>query len=152
MTTFGNGAGKTATRKAVSQRAIMAKQARAQEHASRANGLDTGWTVFSYMISGMVAYGGIGWLIGRAVHVGLLFPLGMVAGLGISVGFIIYRFGRQASVERRFGAPGSVEHRYGTSAAGNGTSAAGVRGDGSPRSPRGSGGTVPPGQRAAGRE
>ena len=65
-----------------------------QEAASRALGLSTGWNVFSYLISGMVAYGAIGWLVGRAVHVSLLFPIGMVVGLGISVGWIIYRYGR----------------------------------------------------------
>jgi len=67
------------------------KQAAAQ---GRAQGLETGWTVFSYLLAGMAAYGGIGWLIGRAVHVPLLFPLGMLVGLGISVGYIIHRFGR----------------------------------------------------------
>jgi ATP synthase protein I len=61
----------------------------------RARGLDVGWTVFSYLIAGMLAYGGIGWLIGRAVHVSLLFPAGMLIGLAISTGFIIYRYGKQ---------------------------------------------------------
>jgi ATP synthase protein I len=62
--------------------------------ASRALGLSTGWNVFSYLIAGMLAYGGIGWLIGRAVHISLLFPLGMIVGLAISVGYVIYRYGR----------------------------------------------------------
>jgi ATP synthase protein I len=65
------------------------------EARSRAEGLGTGWTVFSYMLSGMAAYGGIGWLIGRAVHVPMLFPIGMLVGLAISVGFVIWRYGRQ---------------------------------------------------------
>ncbi len=73
------------------------KQAAAQ---GRAQGLETGWTVFSYLLAGMAAYGGIGWLIGRAVHVPLLFPIGMLVGLGISIGYIIHRFGRQQAVER----------------------------------------------------
>ena len=51
--------------------------------------------MFSYLLAGMAAYGGIGWLIGRAVHVPLLFPIGMLVGLGISLGYIIHRFGRQ---------------------------------------------------------
>jgi hypothetical protein len=71
---------------------------RAQKGAAaqgRARGLDIGWTVFGYLISGMAAYGGIGWLIGRAVHVALLFPVGMLVGLAISIGFIIYRYGKQ---------------------------------------------------------
>jgi F0F1-type ATP synthase assembly protein I len=74
-----------------------------QEQDSRVQGLDTGWTVFSYLIGGMVAYGGIGWGIGKAVHIALLFPLGMVVGLAISVGFVIYRYGRQGSAERMTG-------------------------------------------------
>jgi ATP synthase protein I len=76
------------------------KQAAAQ---GRAQGLEVGWEVFSYLLAGMAAYGGIGWLIGRAVHVPLLFPIGMLVGLGISIGYIIYRFGRQQAAER---APG----------------------------------------------
>jgi ATP synthase protein I len=60
----------------------------------RAQGLDTGWAVISYLIGGMIAYGGIGWLIGRAVHVPLLFPAGMLVGMAISIGYIIHRYGR----------------------------------------------------------
>jgi ATP synthase protein I len=73
---------------------------RAQKQAAargRAEGLDVGWTVSGYLISGMVAYGIIGWLIGRAVHVGFLFPVGMLVGLAISIGFIIYRYGVQGA-------------------------------------------------------
>jgi F0F1-type ATP synthase assembly protein I len=63
----------------------------------RVEGLNVGWTVFSYLLAGMAAYGGIGWLIGRAVHVPVLFPVGMLVGLAISIGFIIYRYGVQAA-------------------------------------------------------
>lgn len=78
------------------------KFAAAREAAAenRAKGLDIGWTVFGYLIAGMLAYGAIGWLIGRAVHVSLLFPIGMLAGLGISIGFIIYRYGKQGAASR----------------------------------------------------
>jgi hypothetical protein len=63
----------------------------------RALGLSTGWAVFSYLLSGMFAYGAIGWLIARATHITILFPVGMLVGLGISIGFIIYRYGIQGS-------------------------------------------------------
>ena len=86
MSDHGNGAARTAQDEAAAQ--------------GRAQGLETGWTVFSYLLAGMAAYGGIGWLIGRAVHVPLLFPIGMLVGLGISIGYIIYRFGRQQGPER----------------------------------------------------
>ena len=73
------------------------KQAAAE---GRALGLEAGWTVTSYLLAGMAAYGIIGWLIGRAVHVPVLFPLGMLLGLGISIAYIIHRFGRQQAAER----------------------------------------------------
>ena len=57
-------------------------------------GLGAGWEVVSYLLAGMAAYGGIGWLIGHAVHIGLLFPLGMGVGLAIALGWVIYRYGR----------------------------------------------------------
>lgn len=91
MTRDGNGA--------AVQRATSRTTSQTQEQDSRALGLNTGWTVISYLIGGMVAYGAIGWLIGRAVHVSLLFPLGMLTGLAISLGFVIYRFGRQESMQ-----------------------------------------------------
>jgi ATP synthase protein I len=88
----GNG-NKTITR---STRKTIAAEGRAQ-------GLDIGWTVFGYLAGGMLAYGLIGWLIGRAVHVPLLFPVGMLVGLAISIGYIIYRYGKQGAVEQAQG-------------------------------------------------
>jgi F0F1-type ATP synthase assembly protein I len=82
---------------------MSSKSNRAIDQAAaegRAQGLDTGWAVSGYLISGMIAYGGIGWLIGRAVHVSLLFPAGMLVGLAISIAFIIHRYGRQGAVAR----------------------------------------------------
>jgi F0F1-type ATP synthase assembly protein I len=55
--------------------------------------MGSGWTIFSYLISGMLAYGGIGWVIGHFTHVSLLFPIGMLVGLTISIGWIIYKYG-----------------------------------------------------------
>ena len=54
----------------------------------------SGYVIFSNLIAGMLAYGGIGWLIGHFTHVSMLFPIGMLVGLAISVGWIIYRYGR----------------------------------------------------------
>jgi hypothetical protein len=42
----------------------------------------------------MLVYGGIGWLVGRAVHIELLFPLGLAVGLGLALWWVIYRYGR----------------------------------------------------------
>ena len=73
------------------------------EAEGRAKGLNIGWTVFSYLLSGMAAYGAIGWLIGRAVHVEMLFPIGMLVGLAISLGFVIWRYGRNAGAGENAG-------------------------------------------------
>jgi ATP synthase protein I len=53
-----------------------------------------GYTVLSYLIAGIVVYGGIGWLVGRAVHSAALFPIGMLTGLVLSIGLVIHRYGR----------------------------------------------------------
>ena len=63
---------------------------RAGEHITAG----TGWNVFSYLIAGMLTYGGLGWLISHFTHISLFFPIGMLVGLAISVGWIIYRYGR----------------------------------------------------------
>jgi ATP synthase protein I len=68
---------------------------------TRALGLNTGWAVFSYLIAGMLAYGAIGWLISRATHIAILFPVGMLVGLGISLAFVIYRYGRAETLAAR---------------------------------------------------
>ena len=56
-----------------------------------------GLTFLSYMIGGMILYGGIGWLIGRWTHVAVLFPIGMIIGLALSVAMIIFRVTRSGS-------------------------------------------------------
>jgi len=81
------------------------RAAKASSAEGGAQGIGVGWTVFSYLIGGMVAYGGIGWLIGRAVHAAWPFPVGMLVGLGISLGYIIHRYGRQGAAEGGRGNP-----------------------------------------------
>jgi ATP synthase protein I len=58
-------------------------------------GASAGWSILSYMITGMVLYGGIGWLIGRWTHIAVLFPAGMLLGLGLALTMIILRYGRR---------------------------------------------------------
>ena len=59
------------------------------------NSSNAGWTIFSYLIAGMVFYGGLGWLIGHWTHIAVIFPIGMLVGLGIGVFAVIYKYGRQ---------------------------------------------------------
>ena len=64
-----------------------------------------GMTILSYLIAGIVAYGAIGWLIGRPTHLPILAPAGMLAGLGISLSLVIYRYGRSTPPRIRRLAP-----------------------------------------------
>ena len=60
-----------------------------------ANSSNAGWTIFGYRISGMLFYGGLGWLISRWTHITAIFPIGMLVGLGVGVFAVIYKYGRQ---------------------------------------------------------
>jgi ATP synthase protein I len=54
----------------------------------------SGYTYLSYLIGGMVLYGGLGWLIGRWTDLAVLFPIGMLTGLALAVALIIFRVTR----------------------------------------------------------
>lgn len=77
---------------------------------NRAAGLDTGLNVTGYLVGGIVAYGFIGWLAGRLIHASWPLPAGMLIGLAISTGYVIYRYGTAAgaaAASRRTGAAGA---------------------------------------------
>ena len=57
-------------------------------------GQNEAWSVFSYLISGMAVYGGIGWIAGRLTHISFLFPVGMLIGLILGIVLILYRYGK----------------------------------------------------------
>ncbi len=54
-----------------------------------------GWRILSYMFGGMILYGGIGWLVGRWTGITVLFPIGMILGIGLSIALIIFRVTRR---------------------------------------------------------
>lgn len=53
-----------------------------------------GWAITSYLIGGMICYGGIGWLIGRWTGIAVLFPIGILFGLGLALALVIFRYAR----------------------------------------------------------
>jgi F0F1-type ATP synthase assembly protein I len=57
-------------------------------------GANAGWSIFSYMIAGIIAYGGIGWLVARWTGHPSIFPIGMLVGLVLAIVAIMYRYGR----------------------------------------------------------
>lgn len=54
--------------------------------------------VLSYVLAGLLFYGGLGWLIGRWLHQSWILPVGMILGLAASVYLIVKRYGTDASV------------------------------------------------------
>src|SRR5215471_12296102 len=101
----------------MSETSVRGRRDTSVEAQSRAQGLNIGWTVFSYLLSGMAAYGLIGWLIGRAVGVPMLFPIGMLVGLAISLGFVIWRYGRPAGLGQQESSASDDDTKTGMSAA-----------------------------------
>jgi ATP synthase protein I len=57
-------------------------------------GQNVGMSIFSYLLSGMLVYGGLAWLIAHWTGLSLIFPLGMLFGLALAIGMVIYRYGR----------------------------------------------------------
>ncbi len=56
---------------------------------------DAGWAITSYLIGGMLFYGGLGWLIARWTgHQGILVPVGLLAGLAVGLVLVVLRYGR----------------------------------------------------------
>jgi ATP synthase protein I len=53
-----------------------------------------GWRVLSYLLGGMLIYGGLGWLISHWTGISVLFPLGMILGLGLGIATIAFRYTR----------------------------------------------------------
>lgn len=56
---------------------------------------NAGWVIISYLVAGMIIYGGLGWLIGQwtgAVRATSL--IGIMAGLVLAMALVIYRYGR----------------------------------------------------------
>jgi ATP synthase protein I len=55
---------------------------------------NAGWSVFSYLLSGMIFYGLVGWIVSRVTHLAIIFPVGMLVGLVLAIVLVIYRYGR----------------------------------------------------------
>ncbi|NHN56376.1 hypothetical protein G9U51_11365 [Calidifontibacter sp. DB0510] len=51
------------------------------------------WSVTSYLISGPLMLGGLGWLLDRWLHTGFLVLIGILAGMALSLYLIWFRYG-----------------------------------------------------------
>ena len=48
----------------------------------------------SYILAGLILYGGLGWLGDHYLHTEWMLPVGLIVGLGFSIYLIIKRYGR----------------------------------------------------------
>ena len=51
------------------------------------------WNVVSYLISGPVMVGGIGWVLDRWLGTGFFVPVGILAGMAVSLYLVWFRYG-----------------------------------------------------------
>jgi ATP synthase protein I len=53
------------------------------------------WSIVSYLLSGMVVWGGAGWLLDRWVGLdSVFFPIGLLLGIGAALYLVYVRYGR----------------------------------------------------------
>ena len=85
----------------------------------QSGGMDLGLRVLSYLISGVLVYGLLGWLGDHYLGTKFLLPIGIVAGAAFGAYVIIRRFGRlddaapAAGAEDRSSQTTVADHRYG---------------------------------------
>jgi ATP synthase protein I len=75
------------------QREPLQDQPRSQG-GEKLDGMNQGMRVLSYLISGVLVYGLLGWLGDHYLGTRFLLPVGIVGGAALGVFVIIRRFGR----------------------------------------------------------
>lgn len=56
-----------------------------------------GWAVLSYLLTGILLWGGLGWLGDELLGITFLLPVGMVLGFALAIYTIYVRYGRGAA-------------------------------------------------------
>ncbi len=57
-------------------------------------GADQGYRLLSIMIAGLLAYGGLGWLLDRWLGTAWFLPIGLVVGVALGIYLVVVKFGR----------------------------------------------------------
>jgi hypothetical protein len=53
------------------------------------------WNVVSYLISGPVTFGGVGWALDSWLNTGVFIPVGILAGMTVSLYLVWFRYGTE---------------------------------------------------------
>lgn len=67
---------------------------RSRARSDEADGVNQGLTVLSYLIAGVLVWGGAGWIADRVLDTAFLTPLGIVTGAAAAIYLVIKRFGQ----------------------------------------------------------
>ncbi len=67
-----------------------------EEKPSQQRGTEDGMVVLSYILAGLLFYGGLGWLGDHLWKTSWLLPLGLILGLACSTYLIVKRYGSGA--------------------------------------------------------
>jgi len=60
----------------------------------QSSGANDGWTMVGYLISGILVFGGIGWLVDRGLHAnGIPIAVGAIIGAILSIYLVFKRYG-----------------------------------------------------------
>lgn len=57
-------------------------------------GMDTGLRIISYLIAGLIFYGGLGWLADYLLHTTMWLPVGLILGAVLGIYLVIKRYGQ----------------------------------------------------------
>jgi F0F1-type ATP synthase assembly protein I len=53
------------------------------------------WSIFGYLLSGLIFWGGVGWGLDRWLGTSYLLLVGLLLGMGASLYLVWLRFGRE---------------------------------------------------------
>jgi ATP synthase protein I len=73
-------------------------------------GMNQAMQALSYLISGVVFYGGLGWLGDHYLGTGFLIPVGIVLGAGFGIYLVIKRFSAEAAGAPAAGTAPQAQH------------------------------------------
>jgi F0F1-type ATP synthase assembly protein I len=57
-------------------------------------GSDQGMRILSYLVAGLLVYGGVGWVLDYLFATTFIFPLGIIVGAAAGIYMVIMRYGR----------------------------------------------------------
>ena len=103
---------------AMKERPTAADDQPKPQGGEKSGGMDLGLRVLSYLISGVLMYGLLGWLGDHYFGTRFLLPIGIVAGAAFGCYVIIRRFGRvddaatTANAKDRSDQASVTEHRH----------------------------------------